>query len=405
MEKEYFRRENYLKCLRPFYQSDIIKVITGIRRCGKSSLLLTIIEELLSEGIRREDIILIQLDKRGLLGIKKPEKLEKLLEERIKDDNKKYIFLDEVQRVKGYEVIVDAFRAEGHSIFITGSNSYLLSGELSTYLTGRYIEFDIFPLSFAEYLGMKAFFHQKVDNNEFNSYITYGGFPQTLEFSDSEAKQKYVSSVVEQILKKDVFAKSKVRNKALFQKIQTYIFNNFGASMNIDALVDYLNTKDTITKKTVYRYLDLMKKAKLIYECPRFDMKSRKELNGNQKFYLADLSLYYSVNTDNRINFGPALENIVYCYLVGKGYHVSVGRIGKLECDFIIRKNTSYAYIQVAMSIAERNAEEREYRVFQQIRDNWPKYLLTLDPLLQNRDGIKHLNLIEVLQKEYEFIE
>lgn len=402
MNQIVYTRNYYLNKIRGFYKSDLIKVISGIRRCGKSCFLLSVINDLLDNGISEKDIICINLDKRGYKNIKTPEQLEQLLDEKITDNAFKYIFIDEIQNVSGFEEVVNAFREEGNcSLFITGSNSYLLSGELATKLTGRYIEIEMFPLNFFEYMEMKQFLGKSLLSvtEEFSDYIRFGGFPKTLEFDNEEDKNTYVTSVIHQILDKDIKKHRKIRNKAVFEKVMTYIINNFGATTNLSNLTDYFNKEEnlSIRSETINSYIEILENAKIIYKCPRFDVKSRKSLRGEQKYYLADLSIYFSRNIDARINYGPVLENIMYTYLRAKNYHISVGRIGKLECDFITRKDSEYQYLQVAMTIMDEKTEEREYKPFESIRDNYPKYLFTMDPLLQKRNGIHHCNLIDFI--------
>jgi len=398
-----YMREEYLNKIRGFYDSDIIKVITGIRRCGKSYFLLSVMEDLKNNGISETDIININLDKRGFRKIKTADALEALICQKIIDDKKKYIFIDEIQNVDGFEEVINGFREDGHSIFITGSNSYLLSGELVTKLTGRYIEIEMFTLTFYEYLEMKKFFGKVISQNiseEFTKYIRDGGFPKSIEFEKDDDKNFYVQSVIEQIFDKDISKNKKIRNRVAFEKLQTYIVNNFGSSVSVSNIVEYLKKENiAIKENTVHKYIEMLENAKIIYKCPRFDLKSKKSLKTEQKYYLADLSIYYSKNVDGRINYGPVLENILFCYLKSKGYKLSVGKIGDLECDFIARQNTdNYFYIQIAMTIAEQSTEEREYRPFSKIKDNFPKYLFTTDTFLQKRDGILHVNMIDFIK-------
>lgn len=259
----------------------------------------------------------------------------------------------------------------------------------------------MFPLNFFEYTEMKQFLGKPLLSvtEEFSEYIRFGGFPKTLEFDNEEDKNTYVTSVIHQILDKDIKKHRKIRNKAVFEKVMTYIINNFGATTNLSNLTDYFNKEEnlSIRSETINSYIEILENAKIIYKCPRFDVKSRKSLRGEQKYYLADLSIYFSRNVDARINYGPVLENIMYTYLRAKNYHISVGRIGKLECDFITRKDSEYQYLQVAMTIMDEKTEEREYKPFESIRDNYPKYLFTMDPLLQKRNGIHHCNLIDFI--------
>lgn len=396
-----YHRENYLKKIRGFYHdTGLIKVITGIRRCGKSCLMHSIAEELKMEEIPAENIVYINLDKRGYKSIKSQEQLEKLIDDECKGNGIKYLFIDEIQNVDGFEEVINSFREEDeYSIFITGSNSYLLSGELVTKLTGRYLEFEMFPLTFDEYVGMKAFLGKPVDMDvtvEFEKYILEGGFPKTLNFSDLEDKRVYVNEIIEEIFEKDIRKRVKVRNVSVFNTVQTYIINNFGATTSLTNILEDLHKAGSdITRETLNRYIQILIDAKILHKCERFDLKSRKSISGEQKYYLADLSFYFATNTDNRINYGPVLENITYIYARAEGYSVSVGRIGKLKCDFILRKNSNqYSYVQVAMTIlSSLETENREYKPLESIKDNYPKYVITRNDLIQQRNGIIHVNI------------
>lgn len=411
MDGKYFKRENYLKKVRPFIKdTDLIKVITGIRRCGKSCLMKTIAQELAESGVQNDHLVFLDLDERGLRSVKTPDQLETAIEARLPQDQSKaagpiYLFVDEVQNVKDYEEVINAYRNDGNfSVFITGSNSYLLSGELITKLTGRYIEIELFTLSFAEYLGMRHFLGKEDTNTSqsFQDWLRYGGFPKAAEYDDFTAKSLYIEDVVEQIIKKDIYGRNKVRNKLVFEKLMTYIINNYAAPTNLSNIAAYLKNVAGISVKTqtLASYIDLLVKAKIIYRCDRFDMKSKSSLKGGEKYYLADTGIYFARNVNANMDYGPLLENAVYTYLKSHDYRVSIGIIGKLEIDFIARKaNDGYSYIQVSMSIADKSVEEREYRPFQKVRDNWPQYLLTLDPLQNQRDGVKHINLIDLMAK------
>lgn len=404
-----YHREQYLKKIRPFYDDDLIKVITGIRRCGKSCLMATIAEELRNRGVEDKDIIYLDLDKRGNRSIKTPEQLEKKIESLLADNDFKYLFIDEVQNVRDYEEVVNAYNSDGgFSIFITGSNSYLLSGELMTKLTGRYVEFEMFTLSFSELLDMKRFMGKAVGDAriEFDEYLRYGGFPRSLEYEDSEAKARYIEDVVGQIVDKDIRSRNKIRNIDTFNRVMTYVINNYGAPTSLTNLHDYFTKTERIAveRRTIASYIQMLVDAKVLYRCERFDLKSRKSLRGEEKYYLADPGIYFARNIDVRLNYGPSLENALYIYLRSRGYKLSVGRIGKLECDFIARRRNAYAYIQVSMTIADRNVEEREYRPFGYIRDGYPRYLFTLDPLLQERDGVRHLNMVSFMKDNGDLI-
>ena len=407
-----FKREDYLKKIRGFYRDDeTIKVITGVRRCGKSCLMKTIIEEIKDGGVDNDHVIYLDLDRYGFRSVKTPDQLEALIEPALAIPGLKYLFVDEIQNVAGFEEVVNEFRSEGgFSIFITGSNSYLLSGELVTKLTGRYVEFEMQTLNFKEYCDMKLFLGQRVDPNptaELDAYILAGGFPKALDYTRMADKRAYVSSVIKEIFEKDIRRRAKVKNVSVFEQVRDYVINNFGATTSLKNIITDLEKKQNIKikRETLSRYLQILENAKIIDRCTRFDMKWRKSLHGEQKYYLAELNFSFALNTDNRINYGPVLENIVYRYAKSKGYKVSIGRIGKLECDFILRDdNMRYAYVQVAMTIMnDRATEDREYRPLEQIRDNYPKFIITRNDPIQHRNGIIHENVTELIGEGRDF--
>ena len=406
-----YPRENYLRKVREFYHAtDIIKVITGVRRCGKSCFMETIANEILSQGVSDDNIAYFDLDSKEYNKITKAEQLEQLIDSVDKNSNTKYLFIDEVQNVEGFEIVLNGYRGTGEwSIFVTGSNSYLLSGELMTKLTGRYIEFEMFPLSFEEYEQFKLYYGKPIAAEravEMQNYVLEGGFPRTIMLESMAAKRRYVLSVIDDIFEKDIRKRVKIRNKSTFETVQRYIINNFGATTSLKSLKKAINQTGTpISEATIARYIKALLDAKIIYECPRFDMKSKRSLSGEKKYYLADLGFYYVHNTDNRINYGPVLENVTYIYARSHDYSVSIGRIGKLECDFILRNNEmNYAYVQVSYTIAlSKDTEDREYRPLEMIKDNYPKYVATLDPLLQHRNGISHINLVDFIKDGKEF--
>lgn len=280
MEKIY-KREDYLKKVRGFYNDDMIKVISGIRRCGKSFFLKSVIQELIDNGVNEKDIIYIELDKKEYKNIKTVKQLEQVIDEKIVDSDFKYLFIDEIQNVKGFEVLINSYREEGNiSIFITGSNSYLLSGELVTKLTGRYIEIEMMPLSFYEYVDMKRFLGKSVNENiylEFEEYIRNGGFPKSLYYDNYEEKILYTSSVISQIFEKDIKVSNRINDKGLFEIIEKFVVNNFGSVISINSIYNYLKgvTKTATDRRTIKRYLDILERAKIIYSCDLFDIKSK----------------------------------------------------------------------------------------------------------------------------------
>ena len=406
-----YRRERYLRKIRGFYHDEgLIKVITGVRRCGKSCLMQTIALELEESGVSKDNIVYLDLDSRAYRRVKTPDDLEALIDAHMPQSGKAYLFIDEIQNVPNFEELLNGYRTDGGcSIFITGSNSYLLSGELATKLTGRYLEFDLFTLDFSEYLEMKGMLHKRADPSpdaELRNYILEGGFPKALEYDSLADKRAYVRGVIQEIFEKDIKRNSKIRHVSVFNAVRDYLINNFGATTSIKRLLDYFNDVEGVPMKreTLNRYIEILENAKILYRCPRFDMKSRRSLRGDQKYYLADLGFYFALNADNRINYGPVLENMVYQYARSMGYATSVGKVGKLECDFVLRDDEQdYAYVQVAMTISDTETEDREYAPLERVRDSYPKYVMTLDRLLQHRGGIRHVNLVSFIINEQSF--
>lgn len=406
-----YKREDYLKRIRGFYHdTDIIKVITGIRRCGKSSLMTTIMEELLESGVPESNCIYIDLDSKKYRHIKTDQELENLIDSLSNVEGVKYLFIDEIQNIDNFEELINAYRTEGdYSIFITGSNSYLLSGELVTKLTGRYIEFEMLPLSFYEYLEMKKFFGKQIDPNilnEFNKYIVEGGFPKSIQYDSLSDKRSYTNAIVQEIFEKDIKKRKKIRSLETFRLVTDFIINNYGQTMSMLSIQKGLENAGIKTRReTIVKYIDILVNAKILYQCDRFDLKSKRSLKREKKYYLADSSFFFMRNVDNRINYGPALENAVFLYAKSKNYAISVGKIGSLECDFILRDaDLNYSYVQVAFTIMDSiKTEDREYKPLESIRDNYPKYVLTTDFLTQKRNGIIHDNLIEFMKEDKTF--
>ena len=396
-----YKREDYLKRIRGFYNdSSMVKIITGILGCGKTFLFKSIIEELLDNGVLNKDIIYIDLDN---YNITTPNALEQLIDSLITDKDFKYIFIDEIQNVEDYEKLINAYRLEdNYSIFLTGSNNSIFEGKNITKLTGRYIEIEVLPLNFYEYVDMKKFLGKTVSDNtyhEFEEYIRDGGFPGSLMYDNHNDKILYTKDIITKIF-------ASIQDKELFEIIEKYIVNNFGAIISIGNIYKYLteSLKMTIDRRTIKTYIELLENAKIIYPCDLFDMKSKIVLDGDKKYYLADLSIYYALNTDNRINYGPVLENVLFIYLKSHNYSLSVGRIGNLECDFIARRGIDkYFYLQVAKNVQEEKVFKREYRPFYEIKEMYPRYLFLADIILQeNIDGINNVNIVDFIYENRE---
>ena len=411
LQADLYFREKYLARLRDFYhETEILKVITGVRRCGKSSLMQMVIKELLDAGIDEDNILYFHLDQRPYFYLTSAQQLDRLIEEHATAKGKKYLFIDEIQNIRNFEPVLNAWRESGEiSIFLTGSNSYLLSGELATKLTGRYIELDMYPLTFEEYRNMKQFLHIPIadDLQELNDFICDGGFPYSLKLRTREARREYTENLIEEIFQKDIRSRLRIRNRVAFDAVMKYFIANFGATTNLTNIVGDLNARGVKIKiETANKYIEALENAKILIRCDRFDMKSRKALMGEKKYYLSDLSFYYATHTDNKINYGPVLENIVHNYALTHGYKVSIGKFGKFECDFILRsRSMDYAYVQVAYTIlAGEETENREYRPLEKITwDNYPRYVMTTDKLLQKRSGIIHANLMDFIKAEKDF--
>ncbi|MGX8833312.1 ATP-binding protein [Amedibacillus sp. YH-ame6] len=404
------KRERYLRKIRQYYDIDLIKVITGIRRCGKSKLLEAIMREIEDSGILKDHIIYINFEDFDYEFIKNAENLHTEIKNRVVDENKYYIFLDEIQNVQNFEKAIASFKATLNvSIFVTGSNSKLLSGELATLLTGRTIDFEIQPFSFLE---MKEYFER--NNKDFNEdyiydYIKWGGFPQRFEFLNEEAVRKYLSNLYESIIVKDIMVNANSFDKDAFKQISLYIMSNAGKELSVDSIVHYYNNKNnnnkkTITRGTVYNYIEKMEKAYLIKSVKRYNIIGKEALKSREKKYAVDMGLR-TINT-NTINFEDTfyLENIIYNELVLKGFQIFTGKTYKGEVDFVAIKDGKKCFIQVSYLLASQTTIDREFNAFKPITDSSPKYVLSLDKIDMSKDGIKHINIIDFLLGEVELI-
>ena len=393
------KRELYLEQIRPYYDSDIIKVITGVRRSGKSVMLETIRDELIQNGISGSRIIYINLEDLDYEYIKNSSDLNKEIKNRIAGKDKYYIFLDEVQHVDEFEKALASFRATlNTSIFVTGSNSTLLSGELATLLTGRTVEFEIMPFSFRE---MRDYY--KLNNIEWNEdlfydYLKWGGFPLRFDYKSETAIQKYISNLYESIVNRDIVKKSRSIEKKSFMDISLYILANAGKELSIDNIIkEYARQNKKVSRRTIYNYLDRMKKAYLIHGVGRYNINGKTALSNKEKQYAIDMG-FRTINT-NTINYEDTffLENIVYNELLTRGYKVFAGKTYKGEIDFVAIKESRKCFIQVAYLLASEDTIKREFGAYGRITDASPKYVLSLDKIDMSHDGIVHLNIIDFL--------
>ena len=393
-------REIYLSKIRPFYDQDLIKVIMGIRRCGKSVLLLQIIDELKEKGIEEKQIIYINFENEDYSFIKNDIDLYTYIKEKITNKEKYYLFFDEIQNVKDWEKAINSFKASKNvSIFITGSNSDLLSGELATHLAGRYVSFKIYPLTFSEVCELKNIKEKKDIEEAFDDYITWGGMPQRFMMTDEMQTKTYLSDIYDSIVVKDIITRFGIKDLDLFNRIVEYIVTTPSQNFSAESLSNYFANKDNreVSKVTLYNYLEYMSKAMLINKADRYDIRGKRILNGKYKYYLTDLGLGQIKNMGKRQQLGAYLENIVYNELISRGYDVKIGNLEKAEIDFIATRFKEKIYIQVAYILADDTVMDREFGAYKGIEDNYPKYVLTMDKHDFSQEGIIHKNVIDWL--------
>lgn len=393
------KREIYLEQIRPYYDSDIIKVITGVRRAGKSILLDTIKDELVDNGVPGDNIIYINLEDMDYEYIADASDLNIEIKSRITRNGKYYIFLDEVQHVQNFEKALASFRATMDvSLFVTGSNSTLLSGELATLLTGRTVEFEVLPFSFYE---MKQYYElnrMKWSEDMFFDYLKWGGFPLRFDYKDETSVHRYLANLYESIVKRDIVGKSKSADRKSFMDISLYILANAGKELSVDNIIAaYKKGNKEISKRTIYNYLERMKKAYLIHGVGRYNIVGKTALSNREKQYAVDMG-FRTINT-NTINYEDTffLENIIYNELITRGYTVFAGKTYKGEIDFVAIKQSKKCFIQVSYLLANEDIIKREFGAYRKITDASPKYVMSLDKVDMSRDGIVHLNIIDFL--------
>ena len=391
------KRELYLSRIRDFYDSDLIKILVGIRRCGKSVILQQIIEELRSRGIDEKHIIYINFEFIEYEELTDYRKLNEYIKDKIKDDLIYYLFFDEIRNVDNFEKVINSLRASQKvSIFITGSNSRLLSEELSTVLSGRYVSFKINPLSYKEVLELLG---MKNSTNEiFEDYMKWGSLPNRFEFKKEEAIKNYLYGVFDSIILRDVVERLKIRDISLFNLILQYIIDTIGREFSAENIMNFLkNEGRDVSTLTIYSYVDALCKALLIRKVYRYDVHGKAVLKTLNKYYVTDLGIAQIKNNKTELDKCYAIENIVYNELIIKGYDVYTGKTKKGEIDFVATKPDKKIYIQVAFSIPNEETKKREFGAYDIIKDNYPKYVISLDNLTYEYNGIKHINLIDFL--------
>ena len=396
-------RENYLKKIVDAKDTEFIKVITGVRRSGKSTLLMMFRDYLLNSGIINENIIYINFESAMYDNITNYKDLYSYVKDRIKDE-KVYLLLDEVQNVEFWEKAINSFKVDFNiDIYITGSNAYLLSSELSTLLSGRYIEIKMYPLSFKEYLKFNNYDNNNLDE-KFREYLKYGGLPAITSIKDNdELVLSYLNDIYNSIVKKDIIDRNNIKDMALLENIIKYLANNIGGFISSTKISDYLNSNKITLKsnhQTIDNYLSMLEKSYIMYKADRTDIRSKSLLKTLGKYYIADTGIRNIILGFRNIDEGHLLENVVYLELLRCGYRVNIGKSGDYEVDFVVESPNEIKYYQVTQSLVNDDVKKRELRSLESINDNYEKIILTMDkPINNDFNGIKVINIIEWLLK------
>ncbi|MCR5630935.1 MAG: ATP-binding protein [Atopobiaceae bacterium] len=399
------KRELYMSRIRPFIGSDLIKVMTGIRRCGKSVMLELIKQELIESGIDPAQLISINFEDMNYSHLQTAQALHDEITRRVAEvKGKAYLFFDEIQEVTDWEKYVNSFRVSlDCDIYITGSNAKLLSGELATYLGGRYVEFTIYPFSFREFMEL---YRPVVPNASiqkcFQKYLLLGGMPYlaNLRYTDAPSKQ-YLQDLFNSVQLKDIVKRNKIRDVDLLERIISYVMANMGTTFSANSLAKFLkNERRATAPETILNYIKYCCEAYLFYQVKREDIQGKQVLASNEKYYIADHGIREAVFGGNTRDINLVLENIVYLELLRRGYEITVGRAGDKEIDFVCNRHGKKLYVQVAYLLASEETVNREFGVYDSIRDNFPKYVVSLDEFDMSRNGIKHQNIRDFLLAE-----
>ncbi len=389
-------RENWLKKIRPFYESELIKVIIGIRRCGKSVILTQIAQEIKADEVHK---IFINFEDLQFSDLKDEMSLYKYVKNLITDDQKYYLFFDEIQNVMNFEKAINSFRLLNTSIFITGSNANLLSGELATLLSGRYVSFKILPFTFSEVLEIQRI--KDADDEVLMDYIRWGGMPLRFSINTDNELKVFFSDLYDSIVLKDIVTRYKIQNVSLLNKIIDYLSINMSQIFSGTSIVNFLKSEQRdCSKESLYNYLSFIINSCIMNKVSRYDIQGKKVLSTLEKYYLADVSLARVHST--KMDIGASLENIVYNELLNRGYEVYIGILKNAEIDFIAQKGNEKIYLQVCYLLASDETVAREFGVYDSVKDNYPKYVLSLDKFDFSQNGIIHKNLIDwLLEKDF----
>ena len=399
------KRELYMNRIRPFIGSDLIKVMTGIRRCGKSVMLELIKQELIESGIDSAQLISINFEDMNYSHLQTAQALHDEITKRVAEvEGKAYLFFDEIQEVTNWEKCINSFRVSlDCDIYITGSNAKLLSGELATYLGGRYAEFTIYPFSFREFIEL---YRPVVPNasiqKSFQKYLLLGGMPYlaNLRYADAPSKQ-YLQDLFNSVQLKDIVKRNKIRDVNLLERIISYVMANMGTTFSANSLAKFLkNERRATAPETILNYIKYCCETYLFYQVKREDIQGKQVLASNEKYYIADHGIREAVVGGNTRDINLVLENIVYLELLRRGCEITVGRAGDKEIDFVCNRHGKKLYVQVAYLLASEETVNREFGVYDSIRDNFPKYVVSLDEFDMSRNGIKHQNIRDFLLAE-----
>ena len=399
------KRELYMSRIRPFIGTELIKVMTGIRRCGKSVMLELIKQELIDSGVNPAQFISINFEDMNYAHLQTAKALHDEITKRADDiDGRVYLFFDEIQEVKDWEKCINSFRISLNcDIYITGSNAKLLSGELATYLGGRYVEFVIYPFSFAEFIELyKTITPDESIQKCFQKYLLAGGMPYlaNIRYADEPSRQ-YLHDLFNSVQLKDIVKRNKIRDVDLLERIIAYVMANVGNTFSASSLAKFLKSEQrTVAPETILNYIRYCCDAYLFYQVKREDLQGKQILASNEKYYIADHGIREAVFGGNMKEINLTLENIVYLELLRRGYEVTVGRYGDKEIDFVCHKRDEKLYVQVTYMLASDETVQREFGAYDNIRDNFPKYVVSLDEFDMSRNGIKHRNIRDFLLAE-----
>jgi len=394
-------REEYLKRIRPFYQSDLIKVLIGIRRSGKSVLLKQIEVELMDSGVDESHIIYVNFEDLEYSFIANEMDLHRYIKSKIYDDKRFYMMFDEVQNVVNFEKAINSFRATMNcSIFLTGSNGKLLSGELATHLSGRYVSFRIMPFSFKELCEIKGIDKENVRDEDFMEYLNYGGMPQRFLMQSVTEIKVYLRDLYNSIVLRDIIQRSNIKDVGILNRIVEYMVMNTSQIFSAKSISRFFESANrSISTETIYRYLEYITSSLIMNKAVRYDIRGKRILTRSDKYYLTDLGLSKINNTGFKTEIGALIENAIYNELIYRGYEVYVGKTTKGEIDFIVMDGDNRSYYQVAYFLADEKVIQREFGAFDSVEDNFPKYVLSMDKYNFSRNGIKHINILDFLLK------